>query len=165
MDFSVWLAFFAASWVIAISPGSGAVLSMSHGLAYGVRQASLTIVGLQLGLSVILLIAGVGVGALLLASATAFTVVKVVGAAYLLYLGVKQWRAPVDGPAPASGESLVKHPGLPTARERRHALRVGDRLREHPPHRQRSEGTERLEHTSSGQPHWTLLVTNESLCA
>ena len=69
MDFSVWLAFFAASWVIAISPGSGAVLSMSHGLAYGVRQASLTIVGLQLGLSVILLIAGVGVGALLLASA------------------------------------------------------------------------------------------------
>ena len=118
MDFSVWLAFFAASWVIAISPGSGAVLSMSHGLAYGVRQASLTIVGLQLGLSVILLIACGGVGALLLASPTAFTVVKVGGPAYLPDLVVKQWRAPVDGPAPASGESLVKHPGLPTARER-----------------------------------------------
>jgi len=118
MDFSVWLAFFAASWVIAVSPGSGAVLSMSHGLAYGVRQTSATILGLQLGLSVILLIAGVGVGALLLASAAAFTVVKVVGAAYLLYLGVKQWRAPVDGPAPAPGEGLVKHPGLPTPRER-----------------------------------------------
>ena len=118
MDLNVWLAFFAASWVIAISPGSGAVLSMSHGLAYGVRQTSLTIVGLQLGLSVILLIAGVGVGALLLASATAFTVVKVVGAAYLLYLGAKQWRAPADRPASASGEALVKHPGLPTARER-----------------------------------------------
>jgi homoserine/homoserine lactone efflux protein len=118
MDLNVWLAFFAASWVIAISPGSGAVLSMSHGLAYGVRQTSATIVGLQMGLSVILLIAGVGVGALLLASATAFTVVKVVGAAYLLYLGVKQWRAPVDRPAPSSGEALVKRPGLPTARER-----------------------------------------------
>ncbi|MDO9294285.1 MAG: lysine transporter LysE, partial [Hydrogenophaga sp.] len=69
MDLNIWLAFFAASWVIAISPGSGAVLSMSHGLAYGVRHTSATIAGLQLGLSVILLIAGVGVGALLLASA------------------------------------------------------------------------------------------------
>lgn len=59
MEFQVWLAFFAASWVIAISPGSGAVLSMSHGLAYGVRHTSATIAGLQLGLSVILLIAGV----------------------------------------------------------------------------------------------------------
>lgn len=118
MDFNVWLAFFAASWVIAVSPGSGAVLSMSHGLAYGVRQTSATIVGLQLGLSVILLIAGVGVGALLLASATAFTVVKVVGAAYLLYLGVKQWRAPAEGHALAAGEALVKHPGLPSVRER-----------------------------------------------
>ena len=66
MDLNIWLAFFAASWVIAISPGSGAVLSMSHGLAYGVRHTSATIAGLQLGLSVILLIAGVGVGALLL---------------------------------------------------------------------------------------------------
>ena len=118
MEFNVWLAFFAASWVIAVSPGSGAVLSMSHGLAYGVRQTSATILGLQLGLSVILLIAGVGVGALLLASASAFTVVKVVGAAYLLYLGVKQWRAPVEGPTPAHGEGLVKHAGLPTVRER-----------------------------------------------
>jgi homoserine/homoserine lactone efflux protein len=118
MDFNVWLAFFAASWVIAISPGSGAVLSMSHGLAYGVRQTSATIAGLQLGLAVILLIAGVGVGALLLASATAFTVVKVLGAVYLIWLGLKQWRAPVDGHAPAAGRALVNHPGLPTVRER-----------------------------------------------
>lgn len=118
MELNVWLAFFAASWVIAISPGSGAVLSMSHGLAYGVRQASATIAGLQLGLAVILLIAGVGVGALLLASATAFTVVKVLGAAYLIWLGLKQWRSPVDAQAPAASAALVQHPGLPTVRER-----------------------------------------------
>ncbi len=119
MDFHVWLAFFAASWVIAISPGSGAVLAMSHGLAYGVRQAGATIAGLQLGLSVVLLIAGVGVGALLLASATAFTVVKVAGAGYLLWLGFRQWRAPVNATAaPADGQALVKHPGLPSVRER-----------------------------------------------
>lgn len=117
MDINVWVAFFAASWVIAISPGSGAVLSMSHGLAYGVRNASATIVGLQLGLSVVLLVAGVGVGALLLASSTAFTVVKVLGAAYLIWLGLQQWRAPVQSAASAdrAGSGAA---GLPTVRQR-----------------------------------------------
>jgi homoserine/homoserine lactone efflux protein len=115
MDLQVWLTFFAASWVIAISPGSGAVLSMSHGLAYGVRATSATIVGLQLGLSVILLVAGVGVGALLLASATAFTVVKVLGAAYLIWLGVQQWRAPV---AVSSSDAAVTEASLASVRRR-----------------------------------------------
>lgn len=96
MSIELWFAYFVACWVIAISPGAGAVLSMSHGLAYGVRQASVTIMGLQLGLLLLLTIAGAGVGALLLASATAFTTVKVVGAAYLIYLGIIQWRAPVQ---------------------------------------------------------------------
>ncbi len=120
MDLHVWLAFFAASWVIAISPGSGAVLSMSHGLAYGVRPTSATIVGLELGLAVILLVAGVGVGALLLASATAFTVVKVLGAAYLIWLGVQQWRAPVvaAGAGPSGEVRAVGQPGLPSVRRR-----------------------------------------------
>jgi homoserine/homoserine lactone efflux protein len=95
VDLQVWLAFVVASCVIAVSPGSGAVLSMSHGLSYGVRRTTATIVGLQLGLAVILLVAGLGVGAVLTASATAFTVIKVVGACYLLWLGWRQWRAPV----------------------------------------------------------------------
>ena len=94
MAWHVWLAYFVASWLIALSPGSGAVLSMSHGLQYGVRQASATIAGLQIGLAFILIVAGAGVGALLVASATAFTVVKVLGAGYLVWLGIKQWRAP-----------------------------------------------------------------------
>jgi len=95
VELHVWLAFLVASCVIAVSPGSGAVLSMSHGLSYGVRRTTATIVGLQLGLAVILLVAGLGVGAVLTASATAFTVIKVVGACYLLWLGWRQWRAPV----------------------------------------------------------------------
>ncbi len=95
MDLHVWLAFLVASCVIAVSPGSGAVLSMSHGLSYGVRRTTATIFGLQLGLAVILLVAGLGVGAVLTASASAFMVVKVVGACYLLWLGWRQWRAPV----------------------------------------------------------------------
>ena len=95
LELQTWIAYFVASWAIALSPGSGAVLSMSHGLAYGVKKTSATILGLQLGLAVILLVAGMGVGALLLASATAFLVVKVLGAGYLIWLGWSQWRAPV----------------------------------------------------------------------
>src|SRR5574343_1291125 len=93
MDLQTWLAFLVASCLIAISPGSGAVLSMSHGLNYGVRKAGATILGLQLGLLLVLVIAGAGVGSLLLASEAAFSAVKVMGACYLIYLGFTQWRA------------------------------------------------------------------------
>ena len=54
MTLQVWLAFFLAAWVIAISPGSGAILCMSHGLTHGVRRTSVTIAGLELGIVVIL---------------------------------------------------------------------------------------------------------------
>ena len=113
MDWHVWLAYFVASWVIAVSPGSGAVLSMSHGLSYGVRQTTATIVGLQIGLAVILLVAGAGVGAVLLASTTAFMVVKLLGAGYLIWLGVKQWRARVDA-APQDSGAAAEPAGLST---------------------------------------------------
>jgi len=96
MRWEVWLAYFAACWVIAVSPGSGAVLSMSHGLSYGLKKTSTTIMGLQTGLVIILLVAGGGLGALLLASEEAFLVVKTIGAMYLIYLGVQQWRSKVE---------------------------------------------------------------------
>ncbi|PXX45539.1 LysE family transporter [Undibacterium pigrum] len=96
MHFTTWLTFFFAACVIAVSPGSGAVLSMSHGLNYGVKKTSGTIMGLQAGLLLILAIAGAGVGSILMASEFAFSVVKTVGALYLIYLGINQWRARVD---------------------------------------------------------------------
>jgi len=117
MELQVWMAYFVASWAIALSPGSGAVLSMTHGLAYGVKKTSMTIAGLQLGLAVILLVAGVGVGALLLASATAFMVVKFAGAGYLIWLGFNQWRARV-GVVPEAGEAAPARVAVPSARER-----------------------------------------------
>ena len=108
MHWEVWLAYFAACWVIAVSPGSGAVLSMSHGLSYGVRRTSTTIFGLQAGLVIILLVAGGGLGALLLASEHAFAVVKTVGALYLIYLGLQQWRAKVEEGAAADGNGAAR---------------------------------------------------------
>ncbi|MEX1166670.1 MAG: LysE family transporter [Hydrogenophaga sp.] len=116
MDAQVWWAFFAASWIISLSPGSAAVLSLGHGLAYGVRHASVTIAGMGLGLSLVLLVAGAGVGALLLASNVAFTVVKVLGAAYLIWLGWQQWRSPVSLDVAAGEPPPARN--LPSARER-----------------------------------------------
>ena len=109
MDLHTWLTFVAATYVIAISPGSGAVLSMSHGLSFGVRKASATIVGLQLGLLLILLVAGAGVGSLLLASEVAFNAVKVLGACYLIYVGFAQWRS--ASAAAAAPSEVVAAPG------------------------------------------------------
>ncbi len=115
MHFTTWITFVIAASIIAVSPGSGAVLSMSHGLSYGLKKTSATILGLQAGLLLILFIAGAGVGSLLLASEVAFNVVKTVGALYLIYLGVSQWRAKVGqadtaavAAAPASAPSFGK---------------------------------------------------------
>jgi homoserine/homoserine lactone efflux protein len=110
MNFTTWITFVAAAAIIALSPGSGAVLSMSHGLSYGLKKASATIAGLQAGLLLVLLIAGAGVGSLLLASELAFNVVKTVGALYLIYLGVSQWRSRVGPSLTAPDGAALAHP-------------------------------------------------------
>jgi homoserine/homoserine lactone efflux protein len=107
MAYQTWLAFFIAACIIAISPGSGAVLSMSHGLNYGVRRTSATILGLEIALVLILVIAGAGVGSLLVASEAAFNTIKVLGAVYLIYLGYSQWRAPVAAGQEAEAPQAV----------------------------------------------------------
>ena len=115
MSLALWLGFVLSAVIIAISPGSGAVLSMSHGLSYGVRKASATVLGLQLGLLLVLFIAGAGVGSLLLASELAFNVVKTVGALYLIWLGLSQWRAKVEQDSALDLRSEVV---LPSVRRR-----------------------------------------------
>ncbi|AOS81514.1 MULTISPECIES: LysE family transporter [Hydrogenophaga] len=94
MELATWLAFFAASWAISISPGAGAVAAMSAGLSHGFRRGYLTTLGLVLGIWTQMLVVSVGLGALVTASSTAFLVVKWAGVAYLVWLGIQQWRAP-----------------------------------------------------------------------
>lgn len=94
MELSTWLAFFAAAWAISISPGAGALAAMSSGLNHGFRKGYVTTIGLVLGIWTQLIVVGVGLGALVAASATAFSVVKWSGVAYLVWLGIQQWRAP-----------------------------------------------------------------------
>ena len=94
MDFATWLTFFAASWAISISPGAGAVAAMSAGLNHGFRRGYITVFGLVLGIWTQLLVIGLGLGALVAASPSAFLVVKWAGVVYLVWLGIAQWRAP-----------------------------------------------------------------------
>jgi homoserine/homoserine lactone efflux protein len=93
MTLATWLTFFLACWAISISPGPGALSAMSAGLKYGFPRGYWNTIGLILGILGQFLIVAVGLGAVLAASETAFTVVKFLGAGYLVYLGIKQLRA------------------------------------------------------------------------
>jgi homoserine/homoserine lactone efflux protein len=94
MELSTWLAFFAACWAISLSPGAGAVAAMSSGLNHGFRRGYFTTFGLVLGIWTQVIVVGVGLGAVVAASSTAFLVIKWLGVAYLVWLGIAQWRAP-----------------------------------------------------------------------
>lgn len=94
MSIETWLAFFVACWIISLSPGAGAIASMSSGLNYGFVRGYWTALGLQLGLVIQIAVVAAGVGALLATSALAFSVIKWFGVLYLLYLALRQWRAP-----------------------------------------------------------------------
>lgn len=93
MSPETWIAFFAASWLISLSPGPGAISCMATGMRYGYRAGLWNIFGLQLGIVLLVAIVAVGLGALLATSNLAFSAVKWCGVAYLIWLGVQQWRA------------------------------------------------------------------------
>ncbi|MFN8042445.1 MAG: LysE family transporter [Mycobacterium sp.] len=93
MEWDLWLAFVGASIAISVSPGAGAIQSMATGLSYGLRRGYWNIAGLQIGLMMQLAAVAVGLGAAVAQSIVAFTVIKWIGVAYLVYLAVRQWRA------------------------------------------------------------------------
>ncbi|WEM42369.1 homoserine/homoserine lactone efflux protein [Photobacterium sp. DA100] len=92
MELEIWLAYLATAIVFSIAPGSGTVNSISNGMTYGWRKSLASIAGLQIGLGVYIVLVGVGLGALIAQSATAFTVIKWAGVGYLIWLGVQKWR-------------------------------------------------------------------------
>ena len=99
MSVGLWLAFVAAAAVIAITPGPGSILVLATGLRYSYGVVFRVLMGLELALLVHLGIVALGLGAVLAASNTAFLVMKIIGAVYLVWLGIQKWRAkaePVD---------------------------------------------------------------------
>ena len=93
MTFESWAAFTAASAVLLIIPGPTVLLVVSYALGQGWRTVLPMTVGVALGDFTAMTLSMLGLGALLATSATLFTILKWVGAAYLVYLGIRLWRA------------------------------------------------------------------------
>ncbi|WP_331371643.1 LysE family translocator [Sinorhizobium chiapasense] len=97
MSFEHWFAFAAASAVLLAIPGPTILLVISYSLGHGRKTAGATVAGVALGDFTAMTASMLGLGALLATSAAIFTVLKWVGAAYLIWLGIKLWKAPVGG--------------------------------------------------------------------
>jgi threonine/homoserine/homoserine lactone efflux protein len=95
MSIEHWLTFAAACAIILVIPGPTILLVISYALGHGRKSASATVAGVALGDFTAMTASMLGLGALLATSAELFTALKWVGAAYLIYLGIKLWRAPV----------------------------------------------------------------------
>ena len=108
MSIEIWISFVIASSILCFSPGPTVFLVIGQSLAYGRKSIVPTVAGVISGDIVALTFSLLGVGAVLAASAVAFTILKWMGAVYLVYLGVKAWRSPVDDEETAQ-ESVGNH--------------------------------------------------------
>ncbi len=122
MEFHVWLAFASASVALLLIPGPTVLLVLSYAISQGKRVAVATAAGVALGDLVAMSASLAGLGALVLASAELFLLLKWVGAAYLIYLGVKLYRSaatasldPVEDVADAAAGRVFAHAAAVTA--------------------------------------------------
>lgn len=121
MTLDHWLAFAAASAVLLVIPGPTILLVISYALGHGRRLAGPTVAGVALGDFTSMTASMLGLGVLLAASAGLFTALKLVGAAYLVFLGVRLWRAAPVGdanstmaPAGAAADASMGRSGKPS---------------------------------------------------
>ena len=96
MHFSLWVALVGAGTLISFTPGAGAINTMSNALNAGFRRSIWGILGQQAALLIHIVIVALGVGLLVASSPVAFNVIRYAGAAYLVYLGIRQFLAKPD---------------------------------------------------------------------
>ncbi|MEZ8142306.1 lysine transporter LysE [Enterovibrio norvegicus FF-33] len=96
MTVETWLAFLSIAFLAALSPGPAILLVMTHSLRSGLGKALFTVAGNITGLFIMSSFSVLGLSALVLSSATAFMVIKLLGACYLVYLGIKVWRNGIE---------------------------------------------------------------------
>jgi threonine/homoserine/homoserine lactone efflux protein len=97
VELGTWLLYTAAALGLSLTPGPNGLLALTHGALYGVRRTVSTIAGGALGFTIIIALSLFGIGALLAASAGLLTVLKWLGGAYLVWLGIQVWRSPPLG--------------------------------------------------------------------
>ncbi len=100
MTWEIWIAYVIACTILLAVPGPTIMLVITHALTRGRRTGFYTVPGVILGDTAALILSLAGLGAILSLSANLFTAVKLIGAAYLIYLGVQMWRSASD-PLPA----------------------------------------------------------------
>lgn len=115
------LAFAAAAFVLIVIPGPSVVFVVGRALAHGRTVALASVVGNSLGLAVVMVLVALGLGAVVTESAAVFLTVKVLGAAYLVWLGVQALRGHRDLRTPGRGDGAVTGP----PRAARTAVRQG----------------------------------------
>ena len=93
MTIEWWLTYLLPTTFFFNEPATAEINTMSTGISHGYRGAAASITGLQLGLAVHIVLVGAGLGALFSQSVLAFEVLKWAGAAYLVWLGIQQWRS------------------------------------------------------------------------
>jgi threonine/homoserine/homoserine lactone efflux protein len=94
-ELATWIAFVIAAEALLIMPGPTDMVVVSYALTQGRRSAWASVPGVTLGDATALVLSLLGLGALLMTSAELFNAAKIAGAAYLIYLGIRTWRAPV----------------------------------------------------------------------
>lgn len=100
---SLWATLLAACFVISFTPGAGAINTMGNSLAVGFRRSIWGILGQQAALVVHIVIVAAGVGVLVASSPLVFEIIRYAGAAYLVYLGIRQILAkPSVAPEPSA---------------------------------------------------------------
>ena len=97
MDLHTWLIYLVAAVGLSLSPGPNGLLALTHGALHGWRRALYTIFGGTFGFVAVIALSMFGIGALLQASLVWLTVMKWVGGAYLVWLGIQVWRSPPIG--------------------------------------------------------------------
>lgn len=105
MDFHIWLAFVAASTALLLVPGPTVLLVLSYAVSQGRQVAVMTAAGVALGDLIAMSASLAGLGALVLASATLFSILKWIGAVYLVYLGIKLFRSAATASLGAPGKT------------------------------------------------------------
>jgi threonine/homoserine/homoserine lactone efflux protein len=95
MAFDHWLAFVAASAVLLAIPGPTVLLVIAYALGHGRKAAAAVVTGVALGDLTAMTASMLGLGAILATSAAILTVLRWIGGAYLIYLGIALWRTPI----------------------------------------------------------------------
>lgn len=94
MAWHTWLIYLVAAVGLSLTPGPNSLLALTNGALHGHRRTLWTVAGGALGFVAVIALSMLGIGALLQASASALLVLKWVGGAYLVWLGIQLWRAP-----------------------------------------------------------------------